>query len=52
MKDLKNGKIGIRINEDLKEKLNNIADKQSRTLSNLITLILENYVEQKEREKI
>lgn len=51
MKNKTDTTIGFRINADLKEKLTKMADEQSRTLSNLIILILQNYVEQREKEK-
>jgi predicted transcriptional regulator len=42
--------IGVRIPEDLKEKLQKIADDQHRPLSNLIRLILIEWLEKYEKK--
>jgi predicted transcriptional regulator len=39
-----NDYLGMRIDPDLKEDLETIAKKQRRKLTNLVTLILEDYV--------
>ena len=40
----------LRLPEELKEKLQILADKDSRTLSNLIVKILSDYVQNKESD--
>ena len=42
--------LGIRCPIGIKEKLQTLADKDSRTLSNLIVKILSDYVQDKESE--
>ena len=42
--------IAVRIPEELKEKLQNIADSQHRPLSNLIRLILIEWLEKYDKE--
>ncbi len=44
--------IYIRIDEDLKKKLDMIALDEQRSLNNLVTRILSKYIEQYEKEKI
>ena len=46
-KDNKNTTITFRTNEELKKKLEVMAAKEHRTLSNLIELILEKYTKDK-----
>lgn len=43
--------VGIRITPTLKEALDNRADEESRTLSNLIVSVLQNYIEDIENAK-
>ena len=45
-----NKMYSLRFPEELKEKLQTIADKDSRTLSNLIVKILSDYVQEKESD--
>jgi predicted transcriptional regulator len=46
------GSIGLRLPDDLEEKLKKIADEDHRTLSNLIRLILIQWLEQNEKKPI
>lgn len=43
--------ITLRVNEELKIKLDNIAIEENRSLNNLINTILIEYMKQKEKEK-
>ena len=45
-----NKMYSLRFPEELKEKLQTLADKAGRTLSNLIVKILSDYVQDKESE--
>lgn len=46
-KEIKNTTITFRTSEELKKKLESMAAKEHRTLSNLIELLLENSVKEK-----
>lgn len=50
-KPKKNEKVGIRITEELRIKIQEEAMSQNRTESNMITTILEEYFDSKERFK-
>lgn len=43
-------RITLRLGEDLRSKLEVIAEEETRTLSNLVQVILQDYVKEKERE--
>lgn len=41
MKDKKSEYISVRVNKSLKEKIKNKADKEKRSLANMVTIMLE-----------
>jgi predicted transcriptional regulator len=46
------GSIGLRLPDDLEEKLKKIADKEHRTLSNLIRFILIQWSEENQKKTV
>jgi len=46
-----NTRIMLTVNKDIKEKLEEIATNERRSLSNFINLILENYLKELEDQK-
>ena len=52
MFNVKKARIGVRVNDKTRDLLEDFAKKDKRTLSNLVTKILEDWVtEQSERQK-
>ena len=47
---MKNTILHMKINEDLKERLRELAEQDGRTLSNLIQKVLTDYADRKEGE--
>ncbi len=47
---MKNAILHMKINEELKERLQRLAEQDGRTLSNLVQKILTDYANQKEGE--
>lgn len=47
----KNTQIGVRLSDELRDKLTKMANENKRTLSDYIRLLLEDKVEEVEREK-
>lgn len=45
MKNLKNVSISVRVDEKTAEKLEILAEKKDRTVSNLIRIVLKNYLD-------
>ncbi len=45
---MKTEQLGVRISEELKKKLQKLADKDNRTLSNYIEIVLQNHVKKME----